>query len=77
MRRIYIKTLLYFSFNCERNPETRAGTKKGQQKMGPSNGLHIQQELLVDASRKLLSLLGMYAEHDFKEIATGDEFWFR
>jgi hypothetical protein len=32
----YIKTLSHFSFNCERNPETRTGTEKIQQKMGPS-----------------------------------------
>jgi hypothetical protein len=34
-----------------------------------------QKTLRVDASRKLLSLLGIYAEHNFKGIATGDEFW--
>jgi hypothetical protein len=36
-----------------------------------------QKKLQVDASLKLLSLLGMYAEHDFKGIATGDESWFQ
>jgi predicted GIY-YIG superfamily endonuclease len=32
-----------------------------------------QKKLQVDASRKLLSLLGMYAEHNIEGIATGDE----
>jgi DNA-binding MarR family transcriptional regulator len=36
-----------------------------------------QKKLRVDASRKLLFLLGMYAELDFQGIATGDEFWFQ
>jgi hypothetical protein len=36
-----------------------------------------QKKLPVDASRKLLSLLGMYAEHNFEGIATGDEPWFQ
>jgi hypothetical protein len=30
----YINTLSYFSFNCERNPETRAETTRIQQKIG-------------------------------------------
>jgi hypothetical protein len=36
-----------------------------------------QKTLRVDASRKLLSLLGIYTEHNFKGIAPGDEFWFQ
>jgi histone-lysine N-methyltransferase SETMAR len=36
-----------------------------------------QEKLPVDASQKLLSLLGMYAEHNFEGIATGDESWFQ
>jgi transposase len=32
-----------------------------------------QKKFRVDASRKLLSLLGMYAEHNFEGIAPGDE----
>jgi hypothetical protein len=27
--------------------------------------------------KKFLSMLGMYAEHDFEGIATGDESWFQ
>jgi hypothetical protein len=38
---------------------------------------HSQKKLGVDASRKLLSLLGMDAEHNFEGIATGDESWFQ
>jgi transposase len=33
-----------------------------------------RKKVRVDASRKLLSLLGIHAEHNFKGIATGDEF---
>jgi hypothetical protein len=33
-----------------------------------------QKKLPVDAIWKLFSLVGMYAEHDFEGIATGDEF---
>jgi histone-lysine N-methyltransferase SETMAR len=36
-----------------------------------------QKKLRVDASRKLLSMLGMYAEHNFEGIAPGDESWFQ
>jgi hypothetical protein len=36
-----------------------------------------QKKFRVDASRKLLSLLGMYAEHNFEGITTGDEFCFQ
>jgi hypothetical protein len=36
-----------------------------------------QKKLRVDAPRKLLSLLGIDAEHNFKGIATGDESWFQ
>jgi hypothetical protein len=38
----------------------------------PSNEL---KKLRVDASRKLLFLLGIYVEHNFKGMATGDESW--
>jgi hypothetical protein len=34
-----------------------------------------QKKLRVDASRELLSMLGMYAEHNSEGIATGDESW--
>jgi hypothetical protein len=36
-----------------------------------------QKKVRVNVSRKLLSLLGIYAEHNFKGIATGDESWFQ
>jgi hypothetical protein len=36
-----------------------------------------QKKLRVDASRKLLSPLGMYAEHNFEGIAPGDGSWFQ
>jgi hypothetical protein len=36
-----------------------------------------QKKLWVNASGKLLSLLGMYAEHNFEGIATGDGSWFQ
>jgi hypothetical protein len=36
-----------------------------------------RKKLQVDVSRKLLSLLGMYAEHHFEGIAAGDESRFR
>jgi hypothetical protein len=36
-----------------------------------------QKKLRVDGSRKLLSLLAMYAEHHFEGIAAGDESWFQ
>jgi hypothetical protein len=38
---------------------------------------HDQKKSRVDASRKLLSLLGMYAEHNFEGIAPSDESWFQ
>jgi hypothetical protein len=55
----------------------RAGTKTIQQKIGPSFASHDQKTLWVCASRKLLSLLEMYAEHNFEGIASGDWFWFQ
>jgi hypothetical protein len=36
-----------------------------------------QKKLRVDASRELLSMLGMYTEYYFEGIATGDESWFQ
>jgi hypothetical protein len=69
--------LSHFSFNSERNPETRAETEKIQQKMvhfSPSNN---QKELRINASQKLLSMLGMYTEHYFAGIATRDASWFQ
>jgi hypothetical protein len=36
-----------------------------------------QKKLGIDASRKVLSMQEMDAEHDFEEIETGDEFWFQ
>jgi hypothetical protein len=36
-----------------------------------------QKKLRIVASKKLLSLLGMYPKHDFEGIATGDAFWFQ
>jgi hypothetical protein len=38
---------------------------------------HGQKKLQVDRSRKLLSLLGMYAEHHLEGIATRDKSWFQ
>jgi hypothetical protein len=73
----YIKTLSYFSLNSERNPETRAGTKKFNRRWVSHFLSDDQKKLQVDASRKLSSLLGMYAEHHFEGIATGDESWFQ
>jgi hypothetical protein len=45
--------------------------------MGPHLLSDDQKKLQVNASQKLLSLLGMYAEHHFERIATGDESWFQ
>jgi hypothetical protein len=36
-----------------------------------------QKKLRVDAEWKLMSLLGMNAEHNFEGITTGDESWFQ
>jgi hypothetical protein len=55
----------------------RAGLKKLQQKIGRYLLSDDQKKFRVDASRRLLSLLVIYAEHNFKRIATGDESWFR
>jgi hypothetical protein len=41
-----------------------------------SHLLSDQKKLPIDASRKLLSLLGIYAEHNFEGMATGNESWF-
>jgi transposase len=45
--------------------------------MGPSFAVDDQKKLRFDASRQLLSLLRMYAEHNFERIATDDESWFQ
>jgi hypothetical protein len=36
-----------------------------------------QKKVRVNASRKLLSLVGMYAQHNFERITTGDESLFQ
>jgi hypothetical protein len=51
----------------------KLGLKKFSRKWVPHLLSNDQKKLRVDASRKLLSLLGIYAEHNFKGIATGDE----
>jgi hypothetical protein len=53
------------------------GLKKFSRRWVPHFLSDGQKKLRVDASRKLLSLLGIDAEHNFKRIATGDESWFR
>jgi hypothetical protein len=53
------------------------GLKKSSRRCVPHLLSDAQKKLQVDASRKLLSLLGMYAEHNFEGIATGDESWFQ
>jgi hypothetical protein len=53
------------------------GLKKSSRRWVPHLLSDDQKKLLVDASRKLLSLLGIYAEHNFKGNATGDESWFQ
>jgi hypothetical protein len=53
------------------------GLKKLSRRWFPHLLSDDQKKLLVDASRKLLSLLGIYAEHNFKEIAIDDESWFQ
>jgi hypothetical protein len=55
--------------------------KLGLKKFNRRWVLHLlsddRAKLRVVSSRKLLSLLGTYAERNFKRIATGDESWFR
>jgi transposase len=53
------------------------GLKKFRRRWVPQLLSDDQKKLRVDASGKLLSLLGIYAEHNFKEIAIGDESWFQ
>jgi hypothetical protein len=53
------------------------GLKKFSRRWPPHLLSDDQKKLRVDASRKLLSLLGMYADHSFEGIATGDGFWFQ
>jgi hypothetical protein len=53
------------------------GLKKFSRRWVPYLLSDDQKKLQVDASPMLLSLLGRYAEHNFKRIATGDESWFR
>jgi hypothetical protein len=36
-----------------------------------------QKKLRVDGSQKLWSLLGMYTEHNFEGLTTGDEYRFQ
>jgi hypothetical protein len=36
-----------------------------------------QKKLGIGASQKLMPMLGMYPEHCFKGIATGNESWFQ
>jgi hypothetical protein len=49
------------------------GLKKFSRRWVPHLLSDVQKKLRVDASRNLLSLLGMYAEHNFEGIATADE----
>jgi hypothetical protein len=51
--------------------------RKNEQKMVLHLLSNDQKKLRVDASWKLLSLLGMYAEHHSEGIATADESWFQ
>jgi hypothetical protein len=53
------------------------GLKKFSRRSVPHLLSDDQKKLLVGASRKLLSLLGIYAEPNFKGIATDDESWFQ
>jgi hypothetical protein len=53
------------------------GLKKSSRRWVTHLASHDQKKLPVDPSRKLLSLLGMYAEHHFEGIATSDESWFQ
>jgi transposase len=52
------------------------GLKKFSRKCVPHFLSDGEKRSRIDASQKLLSMLGMYAEHYFEGIATGDEFWF-
>jgi hypothetical protein len=53
------------------------GLKKYSRRSVPHSLSDDQKKLRVDASRKLLSLLGIDAKHHFKGIATDDESWFQ
>jgi histone-lysine N-methyltransferase SETMAR len=53
------------------------GLKRFSRRWFPHLLCDDQKKLRVDASWALLSLLGMYAEHHFEGIATGDESWFQ
>jgi hypothetical protein len=63
--------------NCERNCETRAGTEKFSTRSVPHLFSEHQKKVRIDPSQKLLSMLGMYAEHYSEGIAAGDESWFQ
>jgi transposase len=49
------------------------GLKKFSSRLVPHLVSDGQKKLRVDGSQKFLSMLGMYAEHNFEGIATGDE----
>jgi transposase len=53
------------------------GLKKFSRRWVPHLLSDAQKKLRVDASRQLLSMLGMYAEYNFEGITTGDESWFQ
>jgi hypothetical protein len=53
------------------------GPKKFSRRSVPHLVSDQQKKLRVDASRKLLSVLGMYAEHNFEGITIRDKYWFQ
>jgi transposase len=53
------------------------GLTKFSRRWVPHLRSNAEKKLRVDASRKLLSLLGICAEHHFERIATDDESWFQ
>jgi hypothetical protein len=53
------------------------GLKKISRRSVPHLLSENEKKLRIVASRQLLSMLAMYAEHNFEGIVTGDESWFR
>jgi hypothetical protein len=53
------------------------GLKKFNRRWVPHLLSDDQKEFQVDASHKVLSMLGMYAEYNFEGITTGEESWFQ
>jgi hypothetical protein len=68
---------LPFPSNCERNPATKARTETIQQKLSAPLLSDDQKKSQMIASQNLLSMLRMYAKHDFEGITTGDKSWFQ